>query len=110
MGAVKGLASLDSRPSTPFGTIVDVPVQSCNCAYVNVTIKLDSSLCKEARHRAIDQGLSLSGWIRELLDRELAEKPEKTRGTLLDMLGDKRAACVEFEVPRFSDKVSAADL
>lgn len=77
---------------------------------MNVTIKLDSSLCKEARHRAIDQGLSLSGWIRTLLDRELAEKPDKPRGTLLDLLGDKRAAGVEFEVPKFSDKVTAADL
>lgn len=85
-------------------------MQSCNRANVNVTIKLDSSLCKEARHRAIDEGLSLSGWIRKLLSRELAEKPEKNRGTLIDMLGDKRAASVEFEVPRFSDKLTAADL
>lgn len=77
---------------------------------MNVTIKLDNSLCKEARHRAIDQGLSLSGWIRTLLERELAEKPDKPRGTLLDLLGDKRAAGVEFEVPKFSDKVTAADL
>ena len=77
---------------------------------MNVTIKLDSSLCREARHRAIDQGLSLSGWIRRLLDRELAEKPDKIRGTLLDMLGDKRAACVEFEIPRLVRYSMQSDL
>ena len=50
-------------------------------------------------------------WADLMMKLELMmEKPEKNRGTLLDMLGDKRAASVEFEVPKFSEKLRAADL
>ena len=53
----------------------------CNRAAVqkmNITIKIDDEVC-----RAVDRGLSLSGWILELI-REVveAEKEAETRGLL----------------------------
>lgn len=74
---------------------------------MNVTIKIDDSLCRKARHRAVDRGLSLSGWIAEVVIRELAAA-EPVRGRLLDALameeGDDRA----FEISR--DDSEARDL
>jgi hypothetical protein len=56
---------------------------------VNVTIKLDDTLCREARHRAVDADLSLSGWIAELICERLGLPPATGRPgkTLLEMLG-----------------------
>lgn len=66
---------------------------------MNVTIKLDNGLCREARHRAVDRGQSLSGWIAEVLAKELAAN-ERVSGGLLDALAMKEGEEQEFEVPR----------
>jgi len=65
---------------------------------VNVTIKLDGGLCREARHRAVDRGLSLSGWVAELVRRELAAPPDD--GSLLEALAMKEGVEKEFVAPR----------
>jgi hypothetical protein len=74
---------------------------------MNVTIKIDDALCREARHRAVDRGLSLSGWIAGLLRRELAGSKPSNDGGLLEALameeGDDRA----FEPPRDASKSRA---
>ena len=87
-------------------------VQSCNRAIVNVTIKLDDTLCREARHRAVDADLSLSGWIAELIRERLglsrgAARPGKT---LLEMLGDEKAGGADLEIPPLSEKPRPAAL
>ncbi len=67
---------------------------------MNVTIKIDDAMCREARHRAVDLGLSLSGWIAGLMRRELgAGKPAGESG-LLDALSMEEGADREFEVSR----------
>ena len=84
----------------------------CLCAYVletmNVTLKLEDDLCKAARHRAVDANLSLSGWITELLKRELLRKPSKTTArTLLEALGTDDST--EFEFFRNKDDLREVD-
>lgn len=66
---------------------------------MNVTIKIEDVLCREARHRAVDRGLSLSGWIAEVLGKELAAQKSAGGGLLeaLAMEGDEERA---FEIPR----------
>lgn len=66
---------------------------------MNVTIKLEDALCKEARHRAVDRGLSLSGWVAELLQKELAGEPHATAG-LLESLSMEDHADREFEIAK----------
>lgn len=34
---------------------------------MNVTVKLPDELCKQARHRAIDENKSLSAWLADLV-------------------------------------------
>ena len=70
---------------------------------MNVTIKLDNALCREARHRSVDEGLSLSGWVGKLIAEAVAAEPAAKRGTLLELLGDEHAADAELELPKFSD-------
>ena len=77
---------------------------------MNVTIKLDDSQCKAARHRAVDEGLSLSGWIGKVLEKELAYAPHKDQRTLIDLLGDRRASDADLEIPIFSETAVAAKL
>ena len=67
---------------------------------MNVTIKIDDGLCREARHRAVDRGLSLSGWIAGVLRRELAAPPSSGEGGLLEALAMKEGEDREFEVTR----------
>ena len=74
---------------------------------MNVTIKIDDSLCREARHRAVDRGLSLSGWIAEVMRRELAAV-EGASGGLLEALALEEGEEREFEVPR--DRSEAREL
>lgn len=67
---------------------------------MNVTIKIDDALCREARHRAVDRGLSLSGWIAGLLRRELSGGKPSKEGGLLDALAMKEGEDRKFEVTR----------
>jgi hypothetical protein len=79
---------------------------------VNVTIKLDDALCREARHRAVDADLSLSGWIADLV-RERLGLPAvggRSQKTLLEMLGDVRAGDVELKIPSLAEKPRPAVL
>jgi hypothetical protein len=71
---------------------------------MNVTIKIDDALCREARHRAVDRGLSLSGWIAGLLRRELAGDKPSGEGGLLEALAMKEGEDREFEVHRNRSK------
>ena len=65
-------------------------MQSCNRAIVNVTIKIDDDLCRQARHRAVDADLSLSGWVARVLEKELREEPvNKTIAELIRMDDDR---------------------
>ena len=75
---------------------------------MNVTLKLKDELCREARHKAVDAGMSLSGWITELLQRELS-KPEtaKDGDSLLDLVGCEDQRDVEF--PRTKDQPREVD-
>jgi hypothetical protein len=87
-------------------------VQPCNRAFVNVTIKLDDSLCREARHRAVDADTSLSGWIADLIRERLGLAPAFTRPgkSLLEMLGDEKAGGIELECPPLVEKPRPAGL
>jgi len=74
---------------------------------MNVTVKIDDHLCREARHRAVDRGLSLSGWIAEVLSKELAtNKPAET--SLLNALAIDDGAEKPFEIQR--DRSPVRDL
>lgn len=53
---------------------------------MNVTIKMDNALCKQARHRAVDADLSLSGWIARVVEKELSEANVGEQ-TLADAIG-----------------------
>ncbi len=65
---------------------------------MNVTIKIKDDLVKKARHEAVDDGLSLSGWIAQLIDEKLSSKePQKS---LLDILGNDEIAEIELDLSR----------
>lgn len=66
---------------------------------MNVTIKIEDALCREARHRAVDRGLSLSGWIAQVLRKELAAE-ERAAGGLLGALAMEEGEERVFEIPR----------
>jgi hypothetical protein len=87
-------------------------VQPCNRVTVNVTIKLDDSLCREARHLAVDADTSLSGWIADLIRERLGLAPAFTRPgkSLLEMLGDEKAGGIELECPPLVEKPRPAGL
>jgi hypothetical protein len=74
---------------------------------MNVTVKIDDKLCREARHRAVDRGLSLSGWIAEVLRKELSVDESAKQG-LLHSLAMEEGAEKMFEVPR--DTSAARDI
>ena len=67
---------------------------------MNVTIKIDDRLGKDARHRAVDAGLSLSGWIANVIRKELSCSPSKNSPTLLEALGNDSLSEVEIHFPR----------
>ena len=54
----------------------------------NLTLKIDERLWKEARHRAVDEGLSVSGWVANLMESALREREsfeENRREALRDL-------------------------
>lgn len=68
---------------------------------MNVTIKIDNMLVKGARHRAVDDGLSLSGWVAKLIYRELLDDSSLAkRGGLLELLGDDEPQGGAVDFPR----------
>jgi hypothetical protein len=68
----------------------------------NVTLKLDDALCRAARHRAVDAGVSLSGWVAEILKRELSNAQEPGPKSLLELLGSDDSR--DYEFPRSDDR------
>jgi hypothetical protein len=65
---------------------------------MNVTIKINDDLAKRARHEAVDDGLSLSGWVAQLISEKLTRK--STGKSLLEALGNDDLADLELEFPR----------
>ena len=72
-------------------------------------IKVDDQLCREARHRAVDAGPSLSGWIVGILKKELSEGYHPKPATLLEALGNDELADIDFEFPREKKGVPEID-
>lgn len=64
---------------------------------MNVTLKLPDDLCREARHRAVDESKSLSAWIADLVVAKLRPAPETQ--TLLQALGDESMADGDLPLP-----------
>jgi hypothetical protein len=73
---------------------------------MNVTLKIDDELCRQARHRAVDAGMSLSGWVGAVVRRELEAEPSTL--SLLDKLACAERADAEVDFPRAAD--SARDV
>ena len=65
---------------------------------MNVTLKLPDDLCREARHRAVDESKSLSAWIADLVAAKVRQ-PAPVPSTLLHALGDESLADGDFELP-----------
>ncbi len=65
---------------------------------MNVTLKLPDNLCREAKHRAIDESKSFSQWTADLIRLELV-RSQPDRRTLLERLGDPASADRDFELP-----------
>ena len=68
-------------------------VQSC-------CIKVDHDLAQQARHRAVDAGQSLSGWVSHLIEREVRSAASQTPRSLLEALGRDELAEVELDIKR----------
>jgi hypothetical protein len=54
---------------------------------MNVTLKIPDELCREARHRAVDESKSLSAWMVEQMKRALSEPPPTRKKSLIEMIG-----------------------
>jgi len=65
---------------------------------MNVTIKINDDLAKRARHEAVDDGLSLSGWVAQLISEKLSHRNKSK--SLLEVLGSDDLAELELEFPR----------
>jgi len=59
---------------------------------MNVTVKLADDLCRQARHRAVDESKSLSAWLANLVERELSdtERGPRQPRTFIDALESKQ--------------------
>lgn len=66
---------------------------------MNVTLKLPDDLCRDARHRAVDESKSLSAWIADLVARELENPSPVGPVSLLEALGDETLADVDLMIP-----------
>jgi len=66
---------------------------------MNVTLKLPDELCRKARHRAVDEYKSLSAWIAELIERELASRSAQKPVSLAQALGDEALANIDLLIP-----------
>ncbi len=74
---------------------------------MNVTIKIEDKLGRQARHRALDEGKSLSGWVQWLIRREFVYSADKEPKTLLEALGSDAFLEYDredFEFPRNRDE------
>jgi hypothetical protein len=65
---------------------------------MNVTLNIKTPLLKSARHRAVDQGLSLSAWMAKLLERELGVDALAPTSNILALVGDETLADVPLEL------------
>lgn len=65
---------------------------------MNVTVKLPDALYIEARHRAVDEGLSLSAWLARLIEREAGVPVLPASDNILDWIGDERLADGELDI------------
>jgi hypothetical protein len=77
---------------------------------MNVTITLDDELCREARHRAVDEGKSLSSWLAGLVRKEVRKASPAEATTLLDLLRDDAAGDIPLEIPELKDLPHPANL
>lgn len=65
---------------------------------MNVTIKINDELAKQARHEAVDDGLSLSGWVAQLISDKLSAGSSKK--SLLEALGNDHLTDLTLDFPR----------
>jgi hypothetical protein len=77
---------------------------------MNVTIKIEDQLCRDARHRAVDAGRSLSGWIADVIRKELSHSGSKRRETLLEALGNDELSNIDLHFSRDKSSLRDADL
>ena len=77
---------------------------------MNVTVSLDEELCRLARHRAVDAKTSLSGWLAQLVKKEVLKSETSREANLLNVLGDSEAGAVDLEIPQFKESLAPADL
>lgn len=66
--------------------------------FMNVTLKFPDDLYRKARQRAVDESKSLSHWLVELIERELARTYPEGKA-LIERLGDPATAERDFELP-----------
>ncbi len=77
---------------------------------MNVTIKINDQMCRAARHRAVDAGHSLSGWIADLIRRELGRTPPRRQKTLLEAIGNEKLSKADLDFPRNTSSSRESDL
>ena len=44
---------------------------------MNVTLKLPDEICRKARHFAVDENTSLSRWVADVVDAEIARRESR---------------------------------
>ena len=76
---------------------------------MNVTVKMDTALCKEARHRAVDAGVSLSAWLAALVETELHQTPAGGSEGLLESLAMNEFEERSFSAPRDASTAREVD-
>ena len=50
---------------------------------MNVTLRIDDELGKDAKHRAVDAGMSLSKWVAELIKKDVEKAKEEEKSVSL---------------------------